>query len=785
MNLLDKNLHLHSAPTQKEQRQSIIEQQQINFDKSKFGVLYNTISGFIPAGYQVGKDVGRSIARNIASAGISLTKFGLGKDHAGYHEIDKMGADDMKTHFGAALWETVFGDEPIKSVETRIAEAEISLKKNPTIQKMGLSEHTLPLAFGGVIASTAIDLTPLLGQKAAIKTMIGTETVPAARFFLVRNGVPADVADAYAPMIVAAKDETAVRAAVDLVQNSLGMKAAGNLNSTVKGVPVEDPVESLINAVKVAGKDRRVIEQQYSAERARRVAQLADPEKKFRGMEGYYEKLRILKGSLRDETPSMEALKLNNKQVNQLVDTIEMFPHFTPFEKVRAVTGLRKVLKGETPVQSDLAKLEEVFGSDFARAVIEKEGIKWGAIVDDIWNAPKLLTASLDASAFTIQGLIMGASQPKIWFGALKKLKKFTFSKREVDNYYDSLVHHPLWGQMKEGGLSITDPRKVTGGVLGREEMLTSQLPKKIPYLGAVYRAGERSFTPIVNKMRVDYFTKFHNQMVDYYGRALTKKELKEVANVVNNATGRASLRDYENLAKWLNRVFFAPRLHLSQFHVFTSPVRYAMQPDRIRFEQVKNLIKTAGVMVTGLSLLSLHDEVEVNFDPRSTDFGRVKIGNTRLTVGGRLTQFLRIPAQLATGEIKTSTGGTVYLDGKAFPYTTRGDRILRELRGKASPSAGLVVDFLTGSKFLGDPLSPGNIAKDLTVPLFARDIHKVYQEHPLGTALFFNAGALMGISTSVYDEPNPESVLRNKYIQSQKEGDRQNIEDLREKYTR
>jgi hypothetical protein len=46
-----------------------------------------------------------------------------------------------------------------------------------------------------------------------------------------------------------------------------------------------------------------------------------------------------------------------------------------------------------------------------------------------------------------------------------------------------------------------------------------------------------------------------------------------------------------------------------------------------------------------------------VEIDPRSTDFGKIKVGNIRWDIWGGFQQWVRVASQLATGERKTGKG--------------------------------------------------------------------------------------------------------------------------------
>jgi hypothetical protein len=96
-------------------------------------------------------------------------------------------------------------------------------------------------------------------------------------------------------------------------------------------------------------------------------------------------------------------------------------------------------------------------------------------------------------------------------------------------------------------------------------------------------------------------------------------------------------------------------------------------------------------------------DETEVVLDPRSSDFMKIRLGNTRIDpFGGRL-QMITFQARMWSGEYANERGKVNPIGVKGTrPFTdtkTRGQLIYELARNKFSPSAGLTADFMTSKK--------------------------------------------------------------------------------------
>src|SRR3990167_11112528 len=152
---------------------TFLDKKKIPFAATKAGLLVNTILGLPRATVDVGKDVGRSVARNVGSVGVTVAKKFGGED--------EMSAENIKNLFGQELWRNTFGDEPLKSIEDRVVKAENTIKESSFAKNFGLDKFATPLAFGGIMGITALDLTPFGGlEKNAAKQILKETSVEGA-----------------------------------------------------------------------------------------------------------------------------------------------------------------------------------------------------------------------------------------------------------------------------------------------------------------------------------------------------------------------------------------------------------------------------------------------------------------------------------------------------------------------------------------------------------------------------------------------------------------------------
>lgn len=510
-------------------------------------------------------------------------------------------------------------------------------------------------------------------------------------------------------------------------------------------VSAEDSaVAKLVNAIRSAAPVREDIAAAQTAERGRRAAEVAPIFREGGGEESFNRALGKLRGELTtkssDFTPVRNELSLD--EIKSLFNKVQVSEKLDTFEKISTQQGLRDLLEGNIPQPKQLEHLENVFGHDVIKAIQQQlsRGRKIYNNVIDALNLPRSLITSLDMSAPLRQGIVAGVSHPTSAAKGFKQMFRQVFSEKNFNRWLDDLKSSPDYRQMKEAGLYISDPRDLAGGLSTREESFMSRLAEKIPGL----KGSQRAYLSYLNALRVDIFRNLTKTFAEQ--GANTPKDLSSLAEFINTATGRGSLGKLGRIAPELNATFFSPRLIASRVSLL-NPMWYAKQTPAVRKEAIKSMIKFIGAGTTVLSLASLAG-AKVETDPRSTDFGKIRIGNTRMDIWGGFQQWIRVISQIISGQKKTTTTGEVQeLTAKKFPFTTRFDVAQDFALGKLAPVPSLVVELLKGQQTFGGDLSLTDQAVQNTIPLYLQDISGAYKEMgpaaiPLvGLPSFFGVG--------------------------------------------
>ncbi len=370
------------------------------------------------------------------------------------------------------------------------------------------------------------------------------------------------------------------------------------------------------------------------------------------------------------------------------------------FTRMHAQEALTDILDGKAvKSKTRLRALSKIFGPEFVRSLQKRRPIHERATeqVLDALNAPRAILASGDISATLRQGIFLVTRHPIIASRAFRAQMKALLSEDAAIAVDKSLDMGKFALLREESGL-YRAPLLYRGGALAeRAEPFMSNIASKLP----IVKQSERAFITFTNKLRADAFDHIAGK---WEGTGKGKADYKALASFMNAATGRG------NLGKWgetggaiLNAAFFSPRFFVSRFQVPYALVSGTPASRKYAAGTITSFVGT-GLTVMGLAKLGGAD---VETDPRSSDFGKIRIGRTRYDYFGNYISIARYTAQIAKNERKSLVSGRIYkIPGGRI--STMG----RFLRSKTSPPIGLFWDFLSGETFRGEEFTPRSLKK-------------------------------------------------------------------------
>jgi len=494
------------------------------------------------------------------------------------------------------------------------------------------------------------------------------------------------------------------------------------------------------------------------------------------GLGGHYASLAQLRGEL-------PKLKFGNfehfsdEAIGALFSHIEGHPELRPYERLRARNAILRVLTGNVPQRNEVKLLARIFGKDTATDIVKS--VPWHAQLKrralEIYNLPRALMATFDMSAPFRQGLVTSTRHP-VLFGRNFKLMVRAFGSEKVyDSLMNEIVTMPRYKDMLRDGLDLTDLEHLD---TREEQLIGGQLAERIPIVGIPVRASGRAYTGFLNKMRADMYNlladKAEEAGIDLastsrarIGKGFTTPSKKEsvgeaLARYINSATGRGELGAFKDHAVTLNSLLFSPRLLASRINFF-NPMYYARLDPFARREAIRSFASLM-TMVGGVLYLAHLGGAKVGLDPRNADFGKIRIGDTRIDILGGFQQPFRLMSQLISGTIvSSSTGEKLNLASGKYGAMTRMDVLQRFFRSKLAPPPSAFWDVMDQRDFVGNPIDWKNEILTHVMPLAAQDAWDMYNQTgqwPLLLGSYAGSGVGFGVQTYGPRPPKPGSTL-------------------------
>lgn len=431
------------------------------------------------------------------------------------------------------------------------------------------------------------------------------------------------------------------------------------------------------------------------------------------------------------------------------------------FDEAKKIVGLSKEIEGlkqnvTTDIDSFIAgkETQEQFAKriQYGAKVLEMHDyvetlnpIRKGLIAN-VMNLPKTMMSTLDLSAPLRQGWGM-LGRPKQFLPAFRDMFKYAFSKKAFEQMQADLISRPTYALMQKGQLRVSS---LATRLSQREEQFMSNILSKVPGLAG----SERAYTGFLNKLRADVFDDLiRKAQLAGEDVSVQSKVIKDIASVVNDFTGSGHIGagdKYANTVPVLNATFFSPRKISATVNMF-NPERY-LNPaisKTARKAALRQLIGSIGATGSIIGLATMAGG-ESTLDPRSSDFGKIVVGNTHFDVTGGNGNFAVLIARLiANSSVSTTTGKTTEF-GEGYKPSTRLSTVGKFARNKLSPMASLIVSSMAGTDSMGNPVELPKEIINRMMPLIVSDTYELIKEDPAG-AIPTTLVSMFGVGVNRY----------------------------------
>lgn len=367
----------------------------------------------------------------------------------------------------------------------------------------------------------------------------------------------------------------------------------------------------------------------------------------------------------------------------------------------------------------------------------------------------KSIKASLDNSALFRQGWKTLLTNPKIWQKNARQsfvdiVKEFG-AKDVMREVNADILSRPNYEKYKKMGLDISNI----------EEAYPSTVPEKIPVFRRLYKASESAYTGFLYRQRADIADKYLEIAEKSNVNINDKEQLKSIGKLVNSLTGRGDLGRLEGTpADYVNNVFFSLRFLKSNFDTLTAHQLQKSVTPFVRKQAAVNLLKIISGTAAILGTAELVKPGSVEFDPRSKDFGKIKIGDTRFDVSGGMSSIATLATQLLMQETKSGTTGVVSKLNSGFGSQTGVDVVNNFFENKLSPAASVLKDIIKQQDFNGQKPTLKGEATNFGVPLPITTFQELKSDPHAANAVVGLIADGLGIATNTYGKSTKNYAL-------------------------
>lgn len=585
-----------------------------------------------------------------------------------------------------------------------------------------------------MIESKVIKVTKILAKKGMAK-LTGT-IYDASEELVKKKGIT---------RILGTLDDDEIKA----IDEAIEFRRVGKLGTKPAQIEIDDAIRRTFDYIEESKPSQLAKKEIISAKRKQAAARMHNIQGDGYG-KGYSTRLRKAGTATSTEKSFTPLLDVSPQATDDLITLQKVVDNFDfggskIYTTANTQEALAKIYEfGELLTPGEVEGLRDVFGSSFADSLRKFTDVPTG-IAGKIAEAGSKTIKTLNATSVTLmttselsfllrQANFRAWSRPKDAIRSFSRAMRSLISPQYADQIDDVIrfTRHAKIGT--KHGLWLGKWRK---GLKGKEEFFEAEWLDKVPVIGKIKRTFERGYVNGINQIRSDWFEE-GLQIIEKTGRGSDDKLISKWATYVNNMTGRADLDAIKDgnkalaaMAATAKKVAFAPRFAVSKWnrHKVAAELLFGKETPNAMRRLLANDAAVRWRRYERLAHYWTQNGGTVETNPQSSDFLKLKEGDTRHDVLGGDTQIQVLLARLATGETKDTVTGVVK------------DNIATEiaqqyLAGKLNPLWSLIFDkFIAERTFEGedidDPKILAKVIRDKFIPLYINDIKdKIFNEY-------------------------------------------------------
>ncbi len=336
--------------------------------------------------------------------------------------------------------------------------------------------------------------------------------------------------------------------------------------------------------------------------------------------------------------------------------------------------------------------------------------------------------------------------------------KAEAYTQRSIKDTQDL----PYYNEAKAAGINVYElpPMGVPlVDIEGLEWYKGGELAERVPFFGNFVRAGQRAWIAGSNYFHMVKYAHDRKRFEDADGN-ITEKQSKALVGQINSELGRTKLPK-SGFTTTAQTLMLAPGFVASRVVTPMHPFRFlfqwnkdAVRLSRLSAESWATFIGSGLLTLAGLKWI-FGDEAEIDDDPASSGFGKIKTKDTHWDIWAGYGQAVRFSIQLALAaqdkQRTTTSGRKRDVDVKNL--------VTKLGRSKSSLLVGGAVDWYTEQNYVGEPFPPeeflGKVGLGLEsfTPMWIRDMVEATIEDGVLIGLPAGAASFLGEGVSSYKE--------------------------------
>jgi hypothetical protein len=286
----------------------------------------------------------------------------------------------------------------------------------------------------------------------------------------------------------------------------------------------------------------------------------------------------------------------------------------------------------------------------------------------------------------------------------------------------------------------------------GLEEEIPIAVLERTPVLGRIFKASDISFVDSAIRARLGLWD-IMKKVDRGKGIELDEAGLRDRGKIINSITarGRYEGKTAAGTEKFFSTFMWAPKMLKADWDILTAhSAGFGLETKGARVEALKTVVNVV-IATAAISAIAEAMGAEVEKDPRSTNFLKIKKGNTKINTpfARGMPQLVTLFSRLLTGETKNSSGVITKLNSGKYGSDTLFDVGVDFLVNKTTPPVSAAISWLRGKEPSGKKPTIGSTAENF-LPISVQNFTGLRNDSS-GMAVFGAFVDFFGVGSNTY----------------------------------